>query len=41
MKSKNNWPAEKYHELVNFYGKVGSNQTKLITPYPLEACVET
>ena len=36
MHSKNNWPSEKYHELVNFYGKVGANQTKLITPYPLK-----
>ena len=36
MKSNNNWPAEKYHELVNFYGKVGQNQTKLTTPYPLK-----
>lgn len=31
----NNWPSQNYSDLVNFYGKVGTNQTSLILPYKM------
>lgn len=30
------WPKQDYKSMVNFYGPVGENQTKLTTPYPLK-----
>jgi len=31
----NNWPGKDYNSMVNYYGKVGSNQTSLVLPYPM------
>ena len=30
-----NWPSPNYSSMVNFYGKVGTNQTSLILPFPM------
>lgn len=30
------WPKQDYNSMVNFYGPVGENQTKLDLPYPLK-----
>ena len=32
----NNWPKQDYNSLVEFYGKIGENQTQLILPYPMK-----
>lgn len=32
----NNWPKQKYSDMVNFYGKVGTNQTSLTIPYEMK-----
>jgi hypothetical protein len=32
----NNWPKQNYDSMVNFYGEVGENQTKLVLPYELK-----
>jgi peptidoglycan hydrolase-like protein with peptidoglycan-binding domain len=30
------WPKQDYNSMVNFYGPVGENQTKLTLPYPMK-----
>ena len=34
------WPKQDYNSMVNFYGPVGENQTKLDLPYPLKLAWE-
>jgi len=31
----NIWPRQNFSAMVNYYGNVGENQTKLILPYPM------
>jgi len=40
-KSYNRWPKQDYNSMVEFYGKVGTNQTSLILPYPMVLAWDT
>jgi peptidoglycan hydrolase-like protein with peptidoglycan-binding domain len=33
--NKPKWPVQTQQALTNFYGKVGTNQTTIVTPYPM------
>jgi peptidoglycan hydrolase-like protein with peptidoglycan-binding domain len=35
------WPKQDYNSMVNFYGPVGENQTKLTLPYPMKLAWDT
>jgi len=35
------WPKQDYNSMVNFYGPVGENQTKLTLPYPMRLAWDT
>lgn len=35
------WPKQGYNSMVNFYGPVGENQTKLSLPYPMKLAWDT
>jgi peptidoglycan hydrolase-like protein with peptidoglycan-binding domain len=35
------WPKQDYKSMVEFYGPVGENQTKLLLPYPMKLAWDT